>query len=98
MHTYFLSGVRVVTKPICLAQDVDLSGNLLTGTLPDTLSTATQDLRLVNLANNSLTGPLPRMQAVDRLVVSLSSFQIKHISAWQQASLACQYCVQLDPV
>lgn len=53
----------------CLgAQEVDLSSNLLTGTLPATMN-YTQDLRVLDLSNNSLSGPLPALLAADHIVV-----------------------------
>ncbi len=51
-----------------MVQEVDLSNNKLTGTLPASLNLV-QDLRLLDLSNNSLSGPLPTLFTVDHLVV-----------------------------
>ena len=51
-----------------MMQEVDLSSNELTGTVPSSLSLV-QDLRLLDLSNNSLSGPLPTLFTMDHLVV-----------------------------
>ncbi len=51
-----------------MMQEVDLSNNKLTGTLPASLNLV-QDLRLLDLSNNSLSGPLPTLFTIDHLVV-----------------------------
>ena len=51
-----------------MMQEVDLSSNKLTGTLPSSLSLV-QDLRLLDLSNNSLSGPLPTLFTIDHMVV-----------------------------
>ncbi|KAA6420956.1 MAG: adenylate cyclase [Trebouxia sp. A1-2] len=48
-------------------QEVDLSNNELTGTLPASLDLV-QDLRLLDLSNNSLSGPLPTLFSADHMV------------------------------
>lgn len=55
---------------ICMLQEMDLSNNGLSGTLPDLINYC-QDLLALDLSNNSLSGPLPNLLTVNRIKVCL---------------------------
>lgn len=51
-----------------MLQEIDLSNNGLSGTLPDLINYC-QDLVALDLSNNSLSGPLPNLLTVNRIKV-----------------------------
>ena len=56
-------------------QEVDLSNNKLSGTLPLSLGFC-QDLRSMDLSNNTIEGSLPTFAATDRLQVGSCNFSV----------------------
>ena len=64
-----------------MLQEVDLSNNRLSGTLPNLINYC-QDLMALDLSNNSLSGPLPNLVTMNRIKVSLPDSVTSNNAHW----------------
>lgn len=85
-HQLLPVAANTIDMPVM--QEVDLSNNELTGTLPASLDLV-QDLRLLDLSNNSLSGPLPTLFSADHMVVRHMDNDSRNLTACVHTLMTC---------